>query len=161
MTVWSPTFLFLLLLNTDKFVTVSLISRKSRATVGENVELMCRVKGPRVPVTLTWSVQRAGSVDTILTLYHDGSISWSGEQQGYQVRVENKEKEVVHYLLINGASHREAGSYQCSASVFLEKIYKKLPPSNSVAVVVQNPGTRVTNLAAIFRSMFGFSSFIT
>lgn len=130
-------------ISTDKFVRVSLISRKSVVTVGGNVELICRVKGPRVPVTLTWSVQRDGSVDTILTLYHDGSISWSGDQQGYQVRVENKAKEVIHYLLINGASHREAGSYQCSASVFLEKIHKRLGPSNTVAVEVQTPVSKL------------------
>lgn len=151
MTVWSPT--FPLLLNTDKFVAVSLINRKGSVTVGENVELICRVRGPRVPATLTWSVQRDGSVDTILTLNHDGSISWSGDQQGYQVRVDNKPKEVLHYLLINGASQREAGKYQCSVSVFLEKIHKKLPPSNTVAVLVQKPGTSIASLHAFFASI--------
>lgn len=121
---------------------VNLISRKTRVPVGENVELMCRVRGPRIPLTLTWSLQHdVSTLDNILTLYSDGAISWSGDQHRYQLKVENKKNEVIHYLLINGASHREAGSYQCSVSVFLENVHKKLPASNQVAVSVQNPGT--------------------
>ncbi|XP_058472399.1 immunoglobulin superfamily member 3-like [Solea solea] len=128
----------------DSSVSVRLISRKSSVTVGENVELLCRVKGPRVPVTLIWSLRRdASTVDNILTLYYDGGISWSGDQQRYQVKVENKPNEVLHYLLINGASHREAGMYQCRASVFVKNVHKKLPESNQVAVMVQNPVSKL------------------
>lgn len=126
----------------ESFVKLNLISRNNIVTVGENVELICRVRGLNVPITLTWSLQRdASTLDNILTLYSDGSISWSGDQHRYQLKVENKRKEVIHYLLINGASHREAGRYQCSVSVFLENVHKKLPPSNQLAVNVQNPGT--------------------
>ncbi|XP_038576576.1 immunoglobulin superfamily member 2-like [Micropterus salmoides] len=129
----------------DSFVKVNLISRKTRVPVGENVELMCRVRGPRIPLTLTWSLQRdVSTLDNILTLYFDGAISWSGDQHRYQLKVENKKNEVIHYLLINGASHREAGSYQCSVSVFLENVHKKLPASNQVAVSVQNPGKNLS-----------------
>uniref|UniRef100_A0A8C9WXH9 Immunoglobulin superfamily, member 3-like n=1 Tax=Sander lucioperca TaxID=283035 RepID=A0A8C9WXH9_SANLU len=125
---------------TDSFVKVSLISRNNIVTVGANVQLMCRIKGPRMPITLTWSLQRDPStLDNILTLYSDGAISWSGDQQRYQLKVENKQNEVIHFLLINGASHREAGSYQCRVSVFLENVHKKLPPSNQLAVLVRNP----------------------
>ncbi|XP_059198540.1 immunoglobulin superfamily member 3-like [Centropristis striata] len=124
----------------DSFIKVYLISRNSIVTVGQNVELMCRVKGPRVPITVTWSLQRDDStLDNILTLYSDGAISWSGNQHSYQLKVENKKNEVIHFLLINGASHREAGSYQCMVSVYLENVPKKLPPSNQLAVSVQNP----------------------
>ncbi|XP_068428064.1 immunoglobulin superfamily member 3-like [Clinocottus analis] len=125
---------------TDSFLKVHLISRNSIVTVGENVELMCRVRGPRIPITLTWSLQRyASTPDNILTVYSDGAISWSGDQQRYQLKVVNKENEIIYYLLINGASRREAGGYQCWVSVFLEKVHKKLPPSNQLAVSVQNP----------------------
>ncbi|XP_028250142.1 immunoglobulin superfamily member 3-like isoform X2 [Parambassis ranga] len=128
----------------DSKVKAHLIIRNNRVTVGENVELMCRVKGPRVPVTLTWSLLRSAStLDNILTVYHDGSISWSGDQHHYQVKVENKESEVVHYLQIIGASHREAGTYQCMVSVFLDNVLKKLPSSNQLAVMVQNPESKL------------------
>ncbi|KAM7380449.1 hypothetical protein PAMP_003743 [Pampus punctatissimus] len=126
----------------DSFVKVNLIGRNNIVTVGENVELMCRVRGSPVPITLIWSLQRdASTLDNILTLYSNGAISWSGDQHSYQMKVESKPNDVIYYLLINGASHREAGSYQCSVSVFLENAYKKLSSSNQLAVMVQNPGT--------------------
>ena len=121
---------------------VNLISRKNTVAVGDNVELMCRVRGPRLPITLTWSLQRGGStLDNILTLNFDGAISWSGDQNRYQLKVKTEPNAVIHSLLINGASHREAGAYQCRVSVFVENAYKKLPPSNQLAVRVENPGT--------------------
>ncbi|XP_070694283.1 immunoglobulin superfamily member 3-like isoform X2 [Pempheris klunzingeri] len=129
----------------DLFLRVNLISRNTVVTVGESVQLMCRVRGPQLPVTLTWSLQRdVSTLDNILTLYSDGAISWSGDQYRYQLKVENKQNEVIHYLLISGASHREAGSYQCSVSVFLENAHRQLPPSNQLAVRVQNPVSKLT-----------------
>ncbi|XP_067459813.1 immunoglobulin superfamily member 2-like isoform X2 [Thunnus thynnus] len=125
---------------TESLVRVNLKSRRNMVTVGENVELMCRVKGPRLQITLTWSLQRdASTLDNILTLHYNGAISWSGDQHRYQLKVKNEKDAVTHYLLINGASHREAGKYQCGVSVFMENAYKKLPPSNQLAVMVQNP----------------------
>lgn len=130
---------------------VKLLSRDSVLTVGQDVELMCRVRGPRIPMTLTWSLQRdASTLDNILTLYSDGAISWSGGQHRYQLRVENRKNEVVHYLLINGVSQREAGKYECRVSVFVDNVHKKLPPSNPLALLVQNPGT-----AVIYNAIFG------
>uniref|UniRef100_A0A4W6CKK5 Immunoglobulin superfamily, member 3-like n=1 Tax=Lates calcarifer TaxID=8187 RepID=A0A4W6CKK5_LATCA len=128
----------------DELVKVYLISRDNIVTVGENVHLLCRVRGPRVPITLTWSLQRdASTVDNILTVSSNGDISWSADQQGYQLKVENRETEVIHSLHINSASHREAGRYQCSVSVFLENAFKKLPPSNQLGVMVQNPVSKL------------------
>nr|XP_057938770.1 immunoglobulin superfamily member 3-like isoform X2 [Doryrhamphus excisus]XP_057938771.1 immunoglobulin superfamily member 3-like isoform X2 [Doryrhamphus excisus] len=130
---------------TESLVAVRLISRSNMVTIGDNVELMCRVKGPRIPVTLTWILQRGPSArDNILTLYSDGAISWSGEQHRYQLRIENTPTERIYFLLINGASHSEAGSYQCQVSVFQNNVYKKLPPSNPTAVMVQNPESDLT-----------------
>uniref|UniRef100_A0A3P8NUS5 Ig-like domain-containing protein n=1 Tax=Astatotilapia calliptera TaxID=8154 RepID=A0A3P8NUS5_ASTCA len=121
---------------------VSLISRKTRVIVGEKLELMCRVKGPHMPVTVTWSVQReAKTPDTILTLSPDGTISWSADQNHYQLRVESRKTEVMYYLLVIGTSHREGGSYQCNVSVLLKNVHKELKASNQLSVIVNNPGT--------------------
>uniref|UniRef100_A0A3Q3X629 Ig-like domain-containing protein n=1 Tax=Mola mola TaxID=94237 RepID=A0A3Q3X629_MOLML len=126
------------------FVNVKLISRNNIVSVGETVELICRIRGLNVPATLTWSLQRdASTLDNILTQYSDGSISWSGEQHRYQLKVEVKEYQALHYLIINGVSHREAGRYQCGVSVFLDNVHKKLPPSNPLAVNVQNPVSKL------------------
>ncbi|XP_035459820.2 immunoglobulin superfamily member 3 [Scophthalmus maximus] len=140
----------------ESSVKVKLISRNTRVTVGENVELLCLVRGPRVPITLIWSLQRvASTVDNIVTLSWNGEISWSGDQHGYQMKVENRVNEVAHYLLVNGASHREAGIYQCRASVFFENVHKKLSPSNPVAVMVQNPVSKLilTSPSALTRNI--------
>ncbi|XP_008273849.1 immunoglobulin superfamily member 3-like [Stegastes partitus] len=129
----------------ESMVKVYLISRSNKATVGENVELMCRVKGPRMPITLAWSLQRdASNVDNIVTLYSDGAISWFGNQDRYQLKVQSNSNEVVHYLQIIGASHREEGSYQCSVSIVYENVLKKLNPSNPLAVKVLNPESKLT-----------------
>ncbi|XP_014188799.2 immunoglobulin superfamily member 3 [Haplochromis burtoni] len=123
---------------------VSLISRKTRVTVGEKLELMCRVKGPHMPVTVTWSVQReAKTPDTILTLSPDGTISWSADQNHYQLRVESRKTEVMYYLLVIGTSHREGGSYQCNVSVLLKNVHKELKASNQLSVIVNNPVSRL------------------
>ncbi|XP_077393407.1 immunoglobulin superfamily member 3-like [Festucalex cinctus] len=124
----------------DSFVNVILIGRNNIVTVGEDVELMCRVKGPPLAMTLTWSLQRGGStLDNILTMYHDGAVSWSGERQRYHLRVDTSPGVRMYYLLINGASHREAGSYQCRMSIFQKNVHKKLSPSNMLMIKVQNP----------------------
>lgn len=128
----------------ESLVKLKLVTRKkSNVTVGENVELMCLVRGLNVPATLTWSRQHnASTTETILTQYSNGSINWSGEQHHYQLKVQKtNEKEVINYLIINRATHREAGLYQCHVSVFLENVHKKLPPSNQLGVTVMNPGT--------------------
>ncbi|XP_068184842.1 immunoglobulin superfamily member 3-like [Antennarius striatus] len=126
----------------DSFVRLNLISRNNMVTIGDNVELICRIRGIHagLPITLAWSLQRDDlSLDSIVTVYSDGTISWSGEQRRYQLRVQNKGDEIYHYLLISGASHWEEGRYQCSASIFLENVHKQLRPSNQLALKVQNP----------------------
>ncbi|MED6238161.1 hypothetical protein ATANTOWER_010750 [Ataeniobius toweri] len=128
----------------DSLVKVSLKSRTPVVTLGTDVELMCKVLNHRIPVTLTWSLKTDDSnLNTILVLYSNGSISWSGDQHRYQVTVNNRADTVMHYLKILAASHREAGVYQCEVSVFLDNVHKKLPPSNPLKVMVQNPACKL------------------
>lgn len=120
---------------------LSLKTRYSSVTVGDTVELICKVTRLHVPAIFSWIKQNEdSSLNTIVRLSSDGPISWSGAQHHYQVQVDKQEKAVMYYLNLVGAGHREAGRYQCVMSVFLENKYKKLPPSNSLMVVVQNPG---------------------
>ncbi|CAB1417644.1 unnamed protein product [Pleuronectes platessa] len=125
--------------------SVKLISRKTSVTVGENVELMCRVQGPRVPTTLIWILRHDDStIQKILELNWNGDIRWSGDQHVYQLGVENKPNGVTHSLLINGASPREAGRYQCKVSAFIQNVDKNLRLSNQVAVMVQYPESKLS-----------------
>uniref|UniRef100_A0A3B3VD91 Immunoglobulin superfamily member 2-like n=1 Tax=Poecilia latipinna TaxID=48699 RepID=A0A3B3VD91_9TELE len=128
----------------ESAVKMALRNREPTVTVGNDVQLMCKVSGPRVPMTLTWSKETEDSnLNTIVVLYSNGSISWSGDQYRYQVQVDNQGNTVMHNLKILRASHREAGKYQCMVSVFQHNVYKKLPPSNLVNVQVQNPASKL------------------
>ncbi|KAM3862012.1 immunoglobulin superfamily member 3-like [Diretmus argenteus] len=129
----------------ESFLKLDLKSRNNVVTVGEKVELVCRLRGPRLPMTVTWSLQRenASSPDTILTLVHGGGISWWGDQRRYQVKTESHQNDVYQTLLIIAASKREAGRYQCEVSVLLEKRHKKLP-SNLLAVMVKDPVSKLS-----------------
>ncbi|XP_038149371.1 immunoglobulin superfamily member 2-like [Cyprinodon tularosa] len=128
----------------ETLVKASLKSREPTVTVGKNLDLMCKVfEIPSMPITLTWSQQTDDSnLNTILVL-SNGSISWSGNQHRYQVEVNKQRDSVMYYLKILGASHKEAGTYQCRVSVFLDNVYKKLLPSNPLKVQVNNPESKL------------------
>uniref|UniRef100_G3NI48 Ig-like domain-containing protein n=1 Tax=Gasterosteus aculeatus aculeatus TaxID=481459 RepID=G3NI48_GASAC len=119
----------------EKYLLLSVMTNDSHQI---NEELKTRVQSCG---NYFW-IQGASTID-ILTLYANGSISWSVNQQRYQLKVENKVTEVIYYLLINGASHEEAGNYTCLVSVFLEEIHRKLPASNHLGVEVQNPESKL------------------
>uniref|UniRef100_A0A3B5MM50 Ig-like domain-containing protein n=1 Tax=Xiphophorus couchianus TaxID=32473 RepID=A0A3B5MM50_9TELE len=128
----------------DSVVKVVLRNRDPLVTMGNDVQLMCKVSSPRVPMTLTWSQETEDTnLNTIVVLYSNGSISWSGDQYRYQVQVDNQGNSVMHYLKVLRASHREEGKYQCMVSIFLHNVYKKLPASNLVNVKVQNPENKL------------------
>uniref|UniRef100_A0A673AXF6 Zgc:91849 n=1 Tax=Sphaeramia orbicularis TaxID=375764 RepID=A0A673AXF6_9TELE len=140
----------------DTFAKVILKSRTTIVKVGETVELICLIRQLSLPITLTWSLQRDDStVNNILTVYSNGTISWSGEQHRYQLKIQKKTNDDSYYLIINGASLKEAGRYQCEASVFLENIHKKLRPSNQLAVRVNNPESKLslTSTPALTRNI--------
>ncbi|XP_041857529.1 immunoglobulin superfamily member 3-like isoform X2 [Melanotaenia boesemani] len=129
-------------------VEVSLKSRNTQVTIGDTVKLMCQVKGPRVPITLTWSLERNGSTEDIVTLNSDGAINWSEGQQQYQIRVENQNNMVVYYMQIISVSQKEEGVYGCKASAFLLNAHKELHPSNLLSVRVQKPESKLTLLSS-------------
>lgn len=124
----------------ESYVTLGLSGRNSVAALGDSVELMCRVRGLNLPMTLSWTRQRdATNLDNVVTLYSDGSISWAGERDSYQLKAQKTPNGLYHYLVINGVSDREAGRYQCHVVVSLKNVPKKLE-SNSLAVTVRRPG---------------------
>uniref|UniRef100_A0A8C5GF08 Ig-like domain-containing protein n=1 Tax=Gouania willdenowi TaxID=441366 RepID=A0A8C5GF08_GOUWI len=122
---------------------VSLINRNSAVAIGDNVDLMCRIKGPRrALIAVTWSLHcDTPTPGDILTVSSDGAISWFVKQHRYQVKVETRNnEEVIYYLQIIGASDREAGSYCCGLDVRIENGSRNRILSNPVAVVVHNQG---------------------
>lgn len=128
----------------ESLMKVSLRNRDPVVTVGDDAHLLCKITGPRMPMTVTWSLQTLDStLNTILVLYSNGSISWSGDQHRYQVLVDNRRNDVMHHLKILGASHREAGIYKCRVSVLLHNVYKKVQESFPLKVKVQDPESKL------------------
>ncbi|KAM4608280.1 immunoglobulin superfamily member 2-like [Polymixia lowei] len=130
----------------DSLLKVSLKSRNTVAKVGDEVELMCLVRGPPLPVTVSWTLQRVGAStpDNVLTLSPRGDVTWGGDRSRYQLKTDRSPNALYHTLVIMGVSLREAGRYQCEVSVILENIHKKLPPSNLLAVMVENPESKLS-----------------
>ncbi|XP_041700392.2 immunoglobulin superfamily member 3 isoform X2 [Coregonus clupeaformis] len=130
----------------ESLLKVDLSSRGVQVTEGGEVELVCRVRGPSLPVTVTWSLQREGpsAPDNILTLSYTGDITWRGDQSNYQLRATTGKRDVRYYLRIIKASHREAGRYQCVISAFLQGRHRKLQNSNPLGVLVQTPESVLT-----------------
>ncbi|XP_055086388.1 immunoglobulin superfamily member 3-like [Periophthalmus magnuspinnatus] len=130
----------------ESFASVSVIGRNHKAAEGQKVELICRIKRLKLPRTLIWSVRRGSTTpDSILTLYSNGAISWSGDQQQYQLKIENKNQqdEMWYHLIISSASKKDAGNYKCSVSVVLDKAPRKLH-SSELAVSVDSPVSDLT-----------------
>ncbi|KAJ3592275.1 hypothetical protein NHX12_007403 [Muraenolepis orangiensis] len=133
----------------DTLFQLKLMSRNTQATVGDQVELICRLRGPEVlPPTLRWTLRRNGSAspDTVLTLSPGGAVAWQGGwQRRYQLSVERlQEGEILHKLMIAGASTWEEGRYGCEASVFLDGRHKKVASSNELAVKVTIPESKLS-----------------
>ncbi|KAK7939234.1 hypothetical protein WMY93_002560 [Mugilogobius chulae] len=118
-----------------------LISRNQNAAEGQEVPLMCRVRELNLPRNLTWSVRRNSTMpDNILTLYSNGAISWFGDHQQYQLKIDNTmhKNEMMYYLFINSASKQDTGKYQCSVSVIVDRAPRTLV-SSELAVSVKSP----------------------
>ncbi|KAK0155924.1 Immunoglobulin superfamily member 3 [Merluccius polli] len=131
----------------DNLLSLKLMSRNTQATVGGEVKLLCRVLGPNVPMTLRWTLRRDGSTsaDTIMTMSPGGAITWHRDlQQRYQHEVAMAKDSKDLTLRIMKASPREAGRYQCEASVFLQNTHKKMMLSNELGVRVMKPESQLT-----------------
>eukprot|EP00063_Salmo_salar_P045371 XP_014020206.1 PREDICTED: immunoglobulin superfamily member 3-like [Salmo salar] len=85
----------------ESLLRVDLKSRGIEVTEGCEVELVCQVRGPSLPVTVTWSQQREGgsAPDNILTLLHTGDIMWRGDQSNYQLRVTTSKEESINAVI--------------------------------------------------------------
>ncbi|XP_035248458.1 immunoglobulin superfamily member 3 [Anguilla anguilla] len=125
----------------DSLIRAELRSRTVLVRENEKIELFCKVKGPRYPLSVTWKIQRSGSPsqEQIVSLFHDGVITWWKNQRSYQLRTQVQPDEVTFILKVFRASAQEAGTYQCVVEAFLRQTQKALKSSNVLAVRVQKP----------------------
>ncbi|XP_028847117.1 immunoglobulin superfamily member 3 [Denticeps clupeoides] len=130
----------------DDLLKVSLKSRTANVKVGEEVRLLCVVKGPRVPLSVTWKFQRQGSSgqQTVTSMLHSGELEWGKRSQSYQVSTTVADGEAQYILSVGRASLQESGSYQCLVEAYLQQTQRANKPSNLLGVQVTNTESRLS-----------------
>ncbi|XP_029113917.1 immunoglobulin superfamily member 3-like isoform X1 [Scleropages formosus] len=125
----------------DSIISASLKSRNVRVTENDTVELICTVKRPEAPLSVTWKFQPTGtpSQADIVLLTHNGDITWFKELRNYQLRVQAQAEETRVVLRIMRASASEAGAYQCVVDAFLQQVQTSRKLSNKLSVIVSRP----------------------
>ncbi|KAJ8255801.1 hypothetical protein COCON_G00196650 [Conger conger] len=133
-------------LSLDSLMHAQLKSRTVRVRENEEIELFCKVKGPRFPLSVTWNFKHSASAarEEIVSLSHDGGISWRKTRRNYQLRTEVQPDEVSFVLKVFGASSQEGGKYQCVVDAFLRQTRRASKSSNEVAVQVLKPNSRLS-----------------
>ncbi|KAM6986399.1 immunoglobulin superfamily member 3 [Aplochiton taeniatus] len=111
---------------------VSASSRTPSVTYGDSFDLQCLVKprhNARVPATVTWRFlpadaegEGAGAPDfrDLVTFTREGTLQW-GEQLlglGTRTTVDRSHANTNFRLSVTRAGRREAGTYQCSATLW-------------------------------------------
>lgn len=127
----------------DELVTVSLKSRTSNVAVNNEIKLLCNVKGPKVPLSVTWLFQREGSssLETVVSLQHTGDVVWGRQRHGYQLSTTVNEQQSQFELVVTSASLHNNGIYSCKVEAYLRQTQRASKPSNNLRVQVQKPGT--------------------
>ena len=127
----------------DKLVKVALRSRTSNVEVNNEISLLCRVKGPNVPLSVTWLFEQVGrsSEETIVSVHHTGDVAWGREGDGYQLSTAISGDDSQYVLGVTKASLRNAGVYKCVVGAYLRQTQRASKPSNPLGVRVQKPGT--------------------
>ncbi|XP_036396601.1 immunoglobulin superfamily member 3-like [Megalops cyprinoides] len=130
----------------DSVLCVDLKSRTVRVTENEKIELFCTVKGPKVPLSVTWKFKHPTwpSQEEIVSLFHTGIITWWKERWNYQLWTQVQPGEASYVLQVFRASRLEGGMYQCVVEAFLRENQRLLKISNELAVNVQRPDSRLS-----------------
>ncbi|XP_036400622.1 immunoglobulin superfamily member 3-like [Megalops cyprinoides] len=130
----------------DSLIRADLKSRNVIVRELEAVELICRVKGPKIPLSVTWKFQQTDSPsqEEIVSVLYTGVITWQRERRNYQLRTLVQEGETIFGLRVFRASKREAGKYQCMVEAFLRQTQRLSKLSNELAVVVRKPESRLS-----------------
>lgn len=113
------------------------------AEVNNEIRLLCIVKGPKVPLSVTWLFQRDGSPspETLVSLQHTGDVAWGRQRHGYQLSTTVDGQQSQYELVMTKASLRNKGIYSCKVEAYLRQTQRASKASNNLRVQVQKPGT--------------------
>lgn len=109
---------------TESSLQVSLMSRQPQVKLTNTFDLSCVVRVGysdfKVPLTMTWQFQPAGSrtFDLLLQITHNGTIEWGSCLPQFQRKTKISQSSFRSQLLIHDATEEEAGVYQCKVEVY-------------------------------------------
>ncbi|TRY91688.1 hypothetical protein DNTS_003337 [Danionella cerebrum] len=130
----------------ESLLKVRLKSRKAIAPIDSPVELLCTAGGPSVPLDVRWMFQPPGSAKPqhILSIENTGEISWASDQRNYQLSIQTLSSSTVFSLLMPRVSKQQEGQYHCVVNAYQKGIQKAMRISNSLAVAVQSPVSKLS-----------------
>ncbi|XP_059355563.1 immunoglobulin superfamily member 2-like isoform X2 [Carassius carassius] len=130
----------------DSLMVVSLTSRTTKVPIDSPVQLLCRVRGPKVSLALRWMFQpHNSSVQTnILSVSHTGEMEWRADQRNYQLNIQAQPEDTRFTLMVPRASKQQKGQYQCQVDAYQKDVQKAFKHSNLLAVIVHKPDSKMS-----------------
>ncbi|XP_041929233.1 immunoglobulin superfamily member 3-like isoform X1 [Alosa sapidissima] len=130
----------------DELVKVGLKSRTNKVEVNKEIRLLCDVRAPKVPLSVTWLyLQTASSKpQTVVSLLHTGDVIWGRERDGYQLSTVVSGEHTQYTLAMTKASLRNSGIYKCEVGAYLRQTQRANKPSNPLGVQVRKPASMLS-----------------
>ncbi|XP_065149145.1 immunoglobulin superfamily member 2 [Paramisgurnus dabryanus] len=127
-------------------LSVSLKSRAVDVTIGSTIELLCIVKGPKVPLAVQWKFWPSNSSTwlNILSIHHNGEIAWGAEQRNYQPSIRIVQESTSFSLRVMNYTKQQEGKYMCQVDAYQKDLQKASKNSNPLAVTVKKPVSKLT-----------------
>ncbi|RXM99099.1 Prostaglandin F2 receptor negative regulator [Acipenser ruthenus] len=126
-------------------LTAELKSRTINVKDTENITLRCKVKGPKVPLTITWTFMAKGSqTENIVAIHYDGKTTWGEKTSNFKFKTIVEKTETDSNLKITRASSTEMGKYQCVAEAWINKVQLATVSSNDLEVIVSKPVSKLS-----------------
>ncbi|XP_052422278.1 immunoglobulin superfamily member 2 isoform X2 [Carassius gibelio] len=130
----------------ESLMVVSLTSRTSNVPIDSSVQLLCRVRVPKVSLALRWMFQPHNSTvqTNILSISHTGEMEWRADQRNYQLNIQAQPGDTRFTLMVPRASKQQEGQYQCQVDAYQKDVQKAFKNSNLLAVIVHKPDSKMS-----------------
>ncbi|XP_041938719.1 immunoglobulin superfamily member 3-like [Alosa sapidissima] len=127
----------------DELVKVALRSRTVNVEVNKEIRLLCDVRAPKVPLSVTWLYLQTPSSkpQTVVSLLHTGDVIWGRERGGYQLSTIVSAEHMQYALAVTKASLRNSGLYKCEVGAYLRQTQRANKPSHPLGVQVWKPAS--------------------
>ncbi|KAM9241576.1 immunoglobulin superfamily member 2 [Dugong dugon] len=151
----------------ESSLRVILMSRQPQVKLADTFDLSCIVSAGysdlKVPLTLTWQFQPAGSqvFHQLIQITHNGAIEWGNFLSQFQKKTKVSQSPFRSQLFIHDATQEEAGTYQCKVEVYdRNSLHTNSPPkataiSHPLRIAITLPKSKLkVNLSSQVQEVF-------